>query len=288
MKKIIFYNHFHNGDIHVSRTFINDIVNKSGLICEYHHNCNHEHLSDIKITQKAMTLQEHSYPNNQIIFEQNDIIYINTWYNPSFAGYQKYGCSLPALYENFKTVYQHLNIVLENIQFYIPKINFLNFDIAGVNKFMYTNKQKKVYISNGPVQSGQSVNFDFNPIIVQLSLDFPDRLFILSNKTNLVETSNIIYSESIIQKPNNIDLCENAYLMAFCDTLIGRCSGPFTFGLIPENLQSEKRQQWINICNINPSFGVTEFLHPNKEFYWFNFYDGNQIYREITNILKTI
>lgn len=28
MKKLVFYNHFHNGDIHVSRSFVNFIVSK--------------------------------------------------------------------------------------------------------------------------------------------------------------------------------------------------------------------------------------------------------------------
>jgi hypothetical protein len=40
MKNLIFFNYFHNGDIHVSREFVKDILNKTNFNNHiyYHHN----------------------------------------------------------------------------------------------------------------------------------------------------------------------------------------------------------------------------------------------------------
>ncbi len=287
MKPIVFYNHFHNGDLHISREFIKDIINKTNASCEYHHHCPFEHLSDINVIQKRMDPPNNNYTNDQIVFEFNDRIYINTWYNPSFPGYKKYGCTLPALYDNFQTIYQYLNIPIEPLQFYIPSIDFSKFKIGFVDDFMSKNKQRKIYISNGGVASGQSINFDMDPIILQLSSAFPNYLFIISNKSALPVKDNIIYSENIIQNNSTADLCENAYISTFCDIIIGRCSGTFSFALIKDNLVSDTRQHWIGICNIDPRFGVESFFPKNKTFENISLSDLNVIYSKLQSSIQS-
>jgi hypothetical protein len=285
MKPIIFFNTFHNGDIHVSREFIKDILTKITNSVEYHHNCPHKLLSDINITQKGIT-PGYYYDNFQIIYEKNDIIYINTWYNPNFNAFKLYGCTLKTLYENFKTIYQYLGIKIEDFSFYIPSFNFTSFNVEPIGTFLNNDTRKKIFISNGPVQSGQSANFDFNTIIQPLITNFPNILFIISNESIL--SANNLYNTKSIINSNECDLCENAYITTLCDMIIGRCSGTFSFALIKDNLISEKKQTWVGICNIDPKFGVDEFLHPNKTFHWMNYFDTSRIYNDLKSIIENL
>ena len=55
MKTIIFYNTFHNGDIHVSREFIKDIMNKIETTFYYYHNGGPRLLFDIDIQYKTFS-----------------------------------------------------------------------------------------------------------------------------------------------------------------------------------------------------------------------------------------
>jgi len=282
MKSIVFFNTFHNGDIHVSREFIKDIRNKVNNDLEYHHNNGPKLTLDIDVAYKRLDFNLYNYDNTKIIYEVNDIIYVNTWYNPNLPNF-KYGCTLITLYENFKIVYQYLGIPIEPMNYYIPSFDFSKFNVSNIDQFVLNNKQIKIYISNGGVQSGQSVNFDFNPIINDLSSRFPQHLFIISNGYGIIR-DNVIYSSDIIKSDNN-DLCENSYLMSFCDIIIGRCSGTFSFGLTKDNLISDSKQIWVGICNINPNFGIEEFLNPNKKIYWINKYNINELTNDINNII---
>lgn len=286
MKKIIFFNAFHSGDIHASREFVRDIKNKTINSIEYHHNCSPKILADINIEQKAITPQ-YGYNSAKILYETEELIYINTWYNPNTLNFgQNGGCTLKTLYANFQTVYQHLNIPIEPIEYYIPNIDFSKYEINKIDQFINLDFRKKVFISNGVFLSGQSVMFNFDPIINYLAINFPDILFIISNQTSVVN-HNVINSANIIQEQEN-DLCENAYLMTHCDVIIGRCSGTFTIGLIKENLISNKKQTWVGVCSINPKFGIEEFLNENKKFYWLQIYEPNALALELQKIINEI
>ena len=235
MKTIIFYNTFHNGDIHVSREFIKDIMNKIETTFYYYHNGGPRLLFDIDIQYKTFSEGKYEFTNLKIINEDNNNILINTWYNVNFDGFKKYGCTLKTLYENFKIVYDYLKIKIEPIEYYIPSYNFSKFHIQHIDTFINQNKEKKkIYISNGIVQSGQSDNFSMDEIIDNLSQQFPEHIFLISNPSTIIK-NNVIQTEQVIQLDDS-DLCENAYLMTVCDVIIGKCSGTFSFGLIKDNL----------------------------------------------------
>lgn len=287
MKPIVFYNTLHNGDIHVSREFIKDIINKIDTQFYYYHNGGPKLLQDINIQYKTFKAGAYNFTNSQIIHEEQNSILINTWYNTNFDGYKKYGCTLKTLYENFKIIYEYLNIKIEPLEFYIPSFDFTKYSTQSIDAFIEKNtEKKKIYISNGMVQSGQSDNFSMDEIINKLSNHFSDWLFLISNPISLTN-SNIIQTNQIIQIDDS-DLCENAYLMTFCDVIIGRCSGTFSFGLIKDNLISESKQTWIGVCRINPKFGVDEFLPANKTFHWISNLEPTYVYNEITQILSRL
>jgi len=285
MNSIVFYNTYHSGDIHVSREFIKDIKSKLDIPMEYHHNNSNRLLLDVNVAYHPTGYHNYHYSNYQILGETDDILYVNTWYNPNFTGYQTYGCTLKALYENFKIVYNRLGIPLETLDFYIPSINFKDYLVHPIEQIIKPDPRKKIFISNGPCGSGQSHNFDFDYVINLLTTEFPQHLFIVGSQTN-INKPNMIRSWEFINIIDTLgcDLNETSYLTTFCDVIVGRCSGPFTYALIKDNLISDKKQNWVGFCNIDPKFGIDEFIHPNKTFDWSNTSNADDAH----NILFTI
>lgn len=250
MKKLIFYNYFHNGDIHISREFVKDIINKINPISkEYHHHNSKKLLFDIDIEiLDTFIVDDVKLDNSKLFYETDSNLYVNTWFHLNY-GYKYYGCSIEALYFNFTEIYKGLGIELEKIDFYLPKINFDKFDMKNIDDFFLNHKfNKYVYISNGPVLSNQSDKMDLNIFIEILSKRYPDCLFILSENTNL-KGENIMLSSEIIGSNGREDLVENSYLTTKCDIIVGRNSGPSTFSMITDNILTEKKQDIIHMSN---------------------------------------
>jgi hypothetical protein len=262
MKNIVFYNQFHNGDIHVSRTFIKDISERLNVKIYYHHGASFNILKDLNIIQSNDYSNKHFKAD--LILQDDDNIYFNTWYNIYSQAYRKYNISLKTLYENFKILYDFLKLEMYDLSYYIPEINFKAYDIDNIDNFFKSTKFKFfVYVSNGLTLSGQSVNFDFDIIIEKLANDFPNILFILSNESKIVKNNTIMSKDIILSKEN--DLNENAYISTFCDIIIGRYSGTYTFSIIKENILSEKIQKLLCICNQNANFGMENIININKK-----------------------
>ena len=280
MKKLIFYNHFHCGDLHVSRSFINDIKSRKKIDMMYYHQNDFEILKDIKIEQ--CNKLNNDFIKDKNLYEIDNILYFNTWYYSVQESYKKYGCSLKTLYINFSYLYEKIGLELLDMSNYIPEINFSEYNISNVDLFFKNNKfSKYVFVSNGNVLSGQSKNFDFDPIIDILSDKYKNILFLMSNKSN-IKKSNVIQTRDIINKSGN-DLNENSYISTFCDLIIGRSSGSFTFSIIKENIFNNKLK-YIDISNIDPKFGLDNCIS-NDKFIEIKDYDMNIILNKIQNIL---
>ena len=182
-KDIIFYNNLHNGDIHISRTFVQDIIEKTNLPSTYiHHN-----YPNLLRTENVTEKDGQYISDSKLIFESENHIYINTWYNINY-GHKYYGCTIEALYYNFDIIYKYLKIPLESIENYIPYINFSklpNEVLSPIDDFFSDKKYDKyVFVSSGPTMSGQSDNKELSGIINNMSLQFPNYLFIGTVKEN--------------------------------------------------------------------------------------------------------
>jgi hypothetical protein len=260
--RVIFFNHFHNGDIHVSREYVKYImrhVPAKGYI--YSHNNPKKLLLDIDNLEHDPTLLDSL--NMEVRYTRDDkanMLYINTWYRNSDL-FDKLGCTLNTLHYLFDSLMRELfNEVLSNdITKFIPEINFDKFEILNINKFIKDNKDnKKVLISNNDVQSLQSSNFDFNPIIDNLSSQYPNILFLVSNKMHHpLNKSNVVYTGDIIGVDGN-DLNEIAYISTFCDIIVGRASAAYTFSHVKENLMS-KNKKFLCFCYVQD---IAYWVHP--------------------------
>ena len=264
---IYFYNAWHNGDLHVSRTFVRYMMENIKA-----DNYFYMHNNAPKILQDILELRQAPYSlnrqNKDGYFSRGNDIYINTWY-----------CSYNNEYlnNNEMTIFVLINIfkrtlkevfnhdILNDPLYFLPIIDYTKFNVSRINNLVETDMRKKVLICNNDVDSGQSENFNFDNVIKTLSNEFPDILFIISNIKEPIKKNNVMYCKDIIPYPNN--LSEISYLSKFCSVIVGRLSGPQTFSTVQDNLLDPKKKIITFIKKeINGyffgdgSFGVTSLL----------------------------
>lgn len=229
--RLVFYNHYGNGDIFESRKFVRAL---SGIIeakeyC-YAHGKPPYIIKDIEfITSIEVTDIMHPMSMFKI---DNNILYINTWIGRD----GKY--VLPGIGVTVEKLYDMYNEILANLGYeplkghpfdYLPEINYFIYNIEQVNYFIVNTPSNRVLICNGPVHSMQAENFDMDTPVKMLSEKYPDKLFILTQKMSDLVADNIIYTSDIIHNTEGTDLNEISYLSLFCNPIIGRNSGPHIF-----------------------------------------------------------
>lgn len=244
--KIIFFNHGNNGDIHISRNFVKFIMQHSEAdVYEYHTRVSTKLLKDIDINHYSDVYDFiHHTQSATDHFIKDNCLYINTWYN---ANYGKYiadtGVSIHTLFKVFKQAAILAGIDLEllanqPIDNLIPSYAFSKFDnLDIITSFIDKEQRPLILLCTNEVHSGQAVNFDFDPVIDIVSSLNKDKVFIITNIYNNVKIKrdNVIYFEDILPIEEN-NLVEISYLSQFCNYIVGRASGPYSFSIITENI----------------------------------------------------
>lgn len=279
---LYFYNNFHNGDIHYSREFVKDIISKTKFKNYFYIHSNKKGL--LKDIEKLKEISsDELLNNNDDYFIKGDDIYINTWIGKSGMKYLKYGLNINANYEMYKSIYNFLNIDMNDVLEYIPRINFDCIEKSNIDKF-FKAKKNNVLVSNGDFLSIQSTEERFEPLILKLNEKFKDFNFILTDKTTKLKSDNIFYSNDIIGIDTNIntDLLEISYLSIYCDVIIGKESGPFVFSTIYDNLMNYNKK-FINFSN-----DINWVFYPSGkcEYIWSNNYEPDSMYDIIEKSLK--
>jgi len=278
-KKIIFFNHFHNGDIHYSREFIKDIMKKYNKAeFYYYHSIENsvwepsDVLGDINIETIDISKIDKRCKKEIDYIIDNDTLFINTWVGQCNRKYvNSIGINLNSNYEIYKKIYDILEIDIDqNIEYYIPTIDYFKFYIGKIDEFIESNKNSfKVLISNGEVYSAQINKFSFDKIIESLSKEFPNVIFIITAPVSNYR-DNILLVDDIIGKKKNLN--EISYLSTFCNIIVGRSSGPYAFCQVKENFYNEnmtfinfikdEKQEWY-IGTINEHIISKEFSETN-------------------------
>jgi hypothetical protein len=272
-KEIHFFNDWHNGDIHLSRGIIKNVIQHyPEAICFFHHKHGNKSLQDLPVIYSEEIID---YPDIVTIID--DKLYINTWMG-KFLPNGKQLCSWGCNCESNKQLLNHILEVLGKNKFLIneldliPFIDFSKFDIKNINDFLKNNTNKKILICNGDTMSGQSYNFSFAPYVMNLAIQYENINFILTQKENIVK-NNIFYTDDIIKQPKS-DLNEIAFLALNCDIVIGRGSGPFVCSQIFESLTDENKT-FISFSNKRFESFLTEKTKCNKV--WSNNYSPENI-----------
>jgi hypothetical protein len=259
--KVIFFNHFHNGDIHVSRGFVRQIMKRLPEVSfAYSHRNYAGLLADIPgldYDPNACNIVRNEHVG---LMRVGDTVYMNTWYAQQNHKYMnKYGITMDALYEAFDDHCRSLwGFSLQDISsdpsVFFPSIDYSNFHIKEAQIWLNQNPERKIFVSNGKALSGQADNFDMTAIINRVAVKHPSTIFILSNQESPVTAPNIIYSSSIIKKPSGSDLNENAFLSEHCDVIMGRASGAFAFAETYNNMLNRKCK-FVCFSNLVPPAG---------------------------------
>jgi|TARA_R100000388_G_scaffold89649_1_gene70532 hypothetical protein len=278
--KIIFYNQYNRGDIHYSRGFVNHTVNeikkqRNDISFFYAHRALPDVISDISdVTEipQAPFLPPpgtQSYPwsvKDQVSeFQENgeQIVAINAWVGSADFFRSFCGCCFTGNLKLWRRVWKILedrhDLFVErpeNNNDILPQIDYKKYPLTSVidEHIENTNYEKRIFVSNGPVLSGQSHNFNFDPIVEKLAQENPTVAFYMTDTTNL-NLPNVFKTRYLIGK-DGCDLNENSYLSRFCDVIVGRGSGPFCFAGVVENFLDQEKV----FCS---------FSHGRPEGFWY-------------------
>jgi hypothetical protein len=237
-KVVLFYNDFHNGDVHMSRNYVVDLMNLFGD-CDYYyfHKNNQRLLLDI----------ENLKTTNEMLCAD---ISINTWIgqfhykNMDFSELAQknsvfLGCNFAHYYAVMCQVYSELGFgnKIKSIEAYVPEINYSKFYTKKIDSFFSENSSFSVLVCNNQIMSGQAPEVDFDSIVEELANKYKFVNFIMTNfSENKVDKSNVYYSTNIINSQEKInDLNEISYISTRCQIILGRSSGPYSFSLVKQN-----------------------------------------------------
>jgi len=231
-----------------------------------------------------------SIMNSRMPFVTNGkTLYINTWIgrNPKYV-LPGIGCTVEKLYEMHNEILQALlkrNLTL-GVYNYIPSIDYSYYNTSIVDNLLLhiNNGSRLILIDNGKVFSQQAVNFDFTPVIHELATEHKDYYFFTTHKSGLEDDLNVINLDEILDFQCNIN--EISYLSRFCDTVIGRCSGPHVFSQVLENwADKSKRLVSFTKTNFGSSF-IRDSYNFNMKVRWSDATNFFNVFTFFNDIIK--
>jgi len=267
MKRINFYNFFHNGDMFVSKEFIRQIVTElSDFEFGYYHLNHPKTTKDLGIEY----LGRPSLQENAKFVEDGDTLNINSWigaYHPvhtrELPHFWNGGINYVCLYNTWEYIFSKINSyfgtdlkVKESVNDYVPTINYELFNVSDYDNFLEERSEtKKILFSNGKAMSGQSFFEDMSSIITYFAAKYSQHDFICTTKFN-TELENIFFTDDIYKQEEELininvpwndrvskvcDLNEISYLSRKCDLIVGKNSGPFIYCMTKENFNTENK-----------------------------------------------
>lgn len=251
ISKVFFYNFWHNGDLHLSRSLVRRTIEilEANNIChefEYFHPCNQKTIMDIPRLKQTNVAP--SFLSNAIAtrtFIENNILYINTWFRAD--NYMaKYGLTFDCLYFIFKdSLREKIGIDISNEAplSLFPTIDYSVYDIERIRyDCVHTGYKSIVLFCNNNVESLQSENFSFDSVISRLATTFTNTLFISTNRFLSTKPNNVFFFEDLFPSLRGINnLNEISFLANYCKTVVGKASGPFTFCMTTDKISDPSK-----------------------------------------------
>jgi hypothetical protein len=251
MFKVIFFNHYHRGDIFISREFIKHLKKQLNDVEFGYLHFNHSKLTrDMEIPLLGDPTHLDQYAKF-ITNTQNKILYINTWIGSNHENMIKnQGMNMHTMYDQWQEIFSFISktltrdiLIYSEKEDYLPTIDFTYFDITQIDQYLQnTLGKKRVLICNGAPKSGQSFLYNMESFIKEAADNFPIIDFICTQQFEKTQ-SNILFTDDLIgdtetsdkrapweDKTLNIcDLPEISYLSEQCDLIVGKNSGPSSF-----------------------------------------------------------
>ena len=264
---VLFFNDWHNGDVHMSRPYLLDLMHLLGDCDFFHyHGNNPKLLADIP----GLTHARVKIPAD---------ITINTWLgqyqyqgmSPAEMGSRQsieFGANFPCYHAVMQRVYEslHLGGAMQPAEHYVPMIDYSCFDIHNIDRYFAQTTRRHVLVCNNQPMSGQAPAVDFAEIVATLADRFPEVIFLISNNDGKKpDRPNARYCTEIIDNPaTTSDLNEISCISTHCDLIVGRSSGPYSFSVTKDNLRTK---QFLCICNAQRD---SWFLEGSTNIAWTN------------------
>jgi hypothetical protein len=233
MPKIVFFNHYHRGDLHTHKEFIKQIMDESiGLKFEYLHN-NPSVLTDEFGVLK--TGNPDHLDKSTLFYQDEETLFVNTWVASDWDLFCKHaGINMHLLYEQWGKIFSTVNSFFDtNIllkptkEEYLPRIDYSKAYTKTIDEYVKEEKRRILICNNIPA-SNQSFGDNMSEYVEQYATKHPDTDFICTNKFKTDKT-NIKFTSEIIRSAGECDLLEISYLSKFCSVIIGKNSGPYVF-----------------------------------------------------------
>lgn len=284
---VIFFNHYGNGDLLISREFVRDIMSIIPADNYYYaHAKNTRMFADIPQLQPAKITDDCRMRSRG--YRVGDDIYINTWLGvDSTFVTRANSCSILNSFKMFNLIldtlgYRQLNKSLEE---YLPTIDYKAFDIAPVDDFIKNIDKPIVLIANCNAQSGQAENFDMSSIIQRLCNTYDDIMFVVTDPVG-VKAPNYTTTGTITKSKDGFDLNEISYLSRFSNLLIGRSSGAQIFTMTKENCMDANKAFVSFTYRIESAHIVWEAPKMNARIYWTSITDVERVYNAICEVIR--
>ncbi len=243
-KTLTWFNEYGAGDVFESREFIKEWANKvPAESYRYAHGKNKRILADMPWLEQIDFDKSIMDSMKDVIDDGQGNLYINTWIGRDgqyvLPGI---GCVVEQIHRMHNDIMRKYGVGQLDFSpvHYIPRINYSYYKRDTIHEFLKNNKKDRILISNGPVQSNQAFNFDFTESIYDLVSKYSEKVFITTVKL-AEEKPNLFYTGDIIESPG-FDLNEISYLSKFCNTIIGRNSGPHVFSQVIDNWMDERKK----------------------------------------------
>jgi len=290
-RNVVFYNHFGNGDLWVSREFVKTMMRLFDADNYYYsHTKDHHIFFDIPELSFRPLNDKCLMREPYVMF--GDTLYINTWIGWAYGKYVFPGVSITL--DNYKRMFNDtISLIGDTYVFdkrnieYVPNPDYSYLEdnyVENINRFIFNNAGRTiVLISNGEVQSNQSANFDFMPIISQLAVTYEDSVFIITGDY-LGKPDNVVLARDIIGKQEGSELPEISYLSQYMDVIVGRSSGPFVFAQTKLNY-SNPNMSLISFTYEKQCAHMLKEHESMAKLYWSSATEQFAVLNDIKNIL---
>jgi hypothetical protein len=258
---ITLYNHYHNGDLFVSKQFVKQFVQQ---FAQYSHTyCHFNHPKTLQDLAIAYEGPPHAFAEKSPWSVNHDQLAINTW-----VGVYQSPCDPPAFYQggiNLRILHsiwsylsEQLTAILgtpfhlsNNLMDYVPEIDYSQYNVSSVDDYVAARSRKRVLFCNGAAMSGQSFAHNLSDLIQWFADRYPQVDFVCTAKF-VTDRHNIMFTDDICtveqttpaqvmywnQNINRCDLNEISYLSTHCDLIVGKNSGPFVYCLTKQNVNN--------------------------------------------------
>lgn len=227
-------------------------------------------------------------------FIDNETLYFNTWYCANYQKYHSiYGCSLKTIHCIFSDFYEIFGSkISENLLEYLPVIDYSFYNVGSVNEHFLNKDKKNVFISTSYPRSDQASTESLTGLVYHVANKYKNCNFYITD--NIAEGENIHYTGEILYNQkfevatqgdlvnsypmgeyphsgssdnsnrnykNTIDLIECSYFSLFCDVIVGKSTGTYSYSLCKENILNPKTK-FMGICAMElASAKLHEIMH---------------------------